>query len=395
MKLLTLNYSQFDGTPREWSISGMLLGPINLVVGKNASGKSRALSVIHALGKLVSGREKALSSGLFDATFDDGGQTIRYSLEMIEKKVVREEFIRDDNILMTRGAGGSGTIRHEKEGKDIEFQTPESDIAAVSRTDNIQHKFLEPLRSWGDGVRNYLFGETLGRTVVAFLVKDGPPPDPADANAVVGLFRKAIHDHPRAFAPAVVGDMIECGFDITDVGVMSPTDIAVQGPLADQVNPQILFAQERHLDCKTQGLEMSQGMFRALAVLIHLNYAIMASKPSCIIVDDIGEGLDFDRSCRLIEVLRRKSLQSSLQLIMSTNDQFVMNNVPLEEWSVLQRDRNHVHVRNHTNARPAFEQFKFVGMSNFTFFEMDFVNGLPREGPSLHEQDGCLRRGIY
>ena len=51
--------------------------------------------------------------------------------------------------------------------------------------DKIQHAFLEPLVEWGAGVRHYEFGGTMGRPVIALLVKDGPPPDPTDANAVI------------------------------------------------------------------------------------------------------------------------------------------------------------------------------------------------------------------
>ena len=61
----------------------------------------------------------------------------------------------------------------------------------------------------------------------------------------------------------------------------------------------MLFAKEQALACPTQQPEMSQGMFRALSVIILLTYTVIASRPSCIIVDDIGEGLDFERSCKL------------------------------------------------------------------------------------------------
>jgi hypothetical protein len=45
-----------------------------------------------------------------------------------------------------------------------------------------------------------------------------------------------------------------------------------------------------------------------------------------------------------------------------------------------------VRVRNHENAKSAFEYFRFVGMSNFAFFEMDFVNGPPvEEEVTAHE----------
>ena len=96
-------------------------------------------------------------------------------------------------------------------------------------------------------------------------------------------------------------------------------------------------------------------------------------------IDDIGEGLDFERSCCLINVLREKAIKSAMQLILSTNDRFVMNQVPLEEWSVLQRDGSHVKVRNFENSRDIFEEFKFTGLSNFSFLEMDFINEATNE----------------
>ncbi len=272
---------------------------------------------------------------------------------------------------------------YEKEGKVIEFQPPDSDLAAVARVDKIQHSFLEPLREWGQGVRHYLFGETMGKPVLALLVKDGPTPDPKDVNAVIGLYRKGARDFPEVFQQAVLHDLNAIGYNVEEVGVMSPTDIELQS--FAPVSPMILCVKERDLAFPTQQTHMSQGMFRALSVIIHLNYAVIASKPSCIVIDDIGEGLDFERSCKLIELLRRRARHSTVQLILSTNDKFVMNEIPLEEWCVLQRKGGHVRVRNHENSKELFEDFKFTGLSNFSFFEMDFANETPAEVAAAHE----------
>lgn len=57
----------------------------------------------------------------------------------------------------------------------------------------------------------------------------------------------------------------------------------------------------------------------------------------CIVIDDIGERLDYERSCALIELLMSKATTQQVQLIMTTNDRFVMNKVPLEAWTVLHR----------------------------------------------------------
>lgn len=389
MRLRTYAYAQFARTPREWTLSGLTLGRINLVVGKNASGKSRTLTTINGLGDFVSGRRKPsdLSTGTFEATFDHEGRPLRYFLDVHERKVVSEQFSDGEKVLLTRGAGGVGKIFHEKQGDYLEFQTPEGDAAVVARRDSIQHRFLEPLALWGEGVRHYAFGDKMGHGSIAVIVQNGPTPDPRDVNAIVALFRKGVKDFPDRFVVAVRDGMNAIGYEITEVGVMVPTDIAIMmQPIGSRVEPLILFAQEQDLPCPTQQTDMSQGMFRALSVIILLTYAVIASRPSCVIVDDIGEGLDFERSCKLIDLMRRRAQESDVQLIVSTNDKFVMNEVPLEEWSVLRRQGNHVTVRNHENSKKEFEYFRFVGMSNFTFFEMDFANGVPKmETAPTHE----------
>jgi AAA15 family ATPase/GTPase len=114
-------------------------------------------------------------------------------------------------------------------------------------------------------------------------------------------------------------------------------------------------------------------MFRALSILICVDYAVLASRPSCILIDDIGEGLDFDRSCSLIRVLVDRAKSSEIQLVMTTNDRFVMNTVPLENWSVIQRRGGDCNVRNYRNAQKEFDEFKFTGLNNFDFLALDYL----------------------
>jgi energy-coupling factor transporter ATP-binding protein EcfA2 len=391
MRLKTYNYIQWAGTQREWTLTGLILDQINLIVGKNASGKTRALNVISSLGKLVSGRQKPseLATGVHTATFEHLGRELYYLLNIEGRKVVSEEFRDGDKIQLLRGVGGIGRIFHEKEGKMLDFQTPEGDAAVVSRRDSIQHRFLEPLGDWGEGVRHYSFGTPMGKDSLAIVVKEAPPPDPREMNAIVALFRKGVKEFPNEFAHQVQEDMRAIGYDVTEVGSMAPTDLQVFGPTGP-AEPYILFVRERDLPAVTQQTDMSQGMFRAFAVIIHLAYAKLASKPSLIIVDDIGEGLDFERSCKLINLLRTRTRESQTQLLISTNDKFVMNEVPLNEWSVLRRQGNHVTVLNHHNSKTTFEEFKFTGLSNFSFFEMDFANSPPEE-VFAHEEAGGVR----
>jgi hypothetical protein len=138
--------------------------------------------------------------------------------------------------------------------------------------------------------------------------------------------------------------------------------------------PVVLVVKEKSLSAPTEQFAISQGMFRALSVIINIQYAINEDIPSCVIIDDIGEGLDFDRSCRLIEIVRSSSIDSNIQLIMSTNDKFVMNNVPMSEWSVLVRNGGRISVRNEHNSKQLFDAFKYTGLNNFDFLALDFIN---------------------
>jgi hypothetical protein len=391
MRLKTITYRQFEGTAREWSLSGLDLKPTNLVVGKNTSGKSRTLTLINTLGKLVSGAlpPEQLATACYNTLFEHEGRSVRYSLTIRDHRVASEEFRREDEVLLTRGAAGGGQILHEREGKRIDFQPPETQLAVVARRDTIQHSFLAPLAEWGAGVRHYAFGEKMGNPTITLRV-----PYPTDVNAVVALFLRGAKHFPDAFKNAVLRDMNAVAYELTDIGVMSPTDLRIEAPPEMSVTPAILFVREKDLPGVTEQTDMSQGMFRALSVIIHLNYAQFAALPTCIVIDDIGEGLDFDRSCRLIDMVRSKALGSSVQLLMATNDRFVMNKVPLEDWSVLQRRGGAVTVRNYGNSKAVFDEFRFTGLNNFDFLATDFMAQDPKSparGASDDAEDGACQ----
>lgn len=54
MKLDIFDYVYNKGLPGEWRVEECRLSQTNLIVGKNASGKSRILRAIHTLSELLS-----------------------------------------------------------------------------------------------------------------------------------------------------------------------------------------------------------------------------------------------------------------------------------------------------------------------------------------------------
>jgi predicted ATPase len=375
VQLRSLKYAESVGTPEEWVLDGLLLGPKTLLVGRNASGKSRTLSVIANLARALNGQQGPTSSGSFDCVFDDNGIEYRYKLSYKDQKVESEYLTVRNELVLTRSTGGKGEILFQNMGPEPvmhPFQSPENTIAAVVRRDNTQHGFLEPLHRWASSLRYYQFGTYLGKEVYAVFVPNlASNVDERDQNQVVGLFNAGIKRIGDQFKRSIIDDMARVGYDISDVGIAPPTAIQFNSPPGEISG---LYVQENNLPGRTDQFSMSQGMFRVLSLLVHVNFAQLRKSAACVIVDDIGEGLDFDRSCKMIHLLREKAESSVVQIILSTNDKFVMNEVPLTEWAIVQRQSNHVQIRNYENSKEIFDDFRFTGLSNFSFLEMDVIN---------------------
>ena len=371
MDLQSLTYSQFLGGPQEWQLQGLALGKVNLIVGRNASGKTKTLNLIANLAKLLTGQTKlTYHSGDYDIRFSNNGNTLIYQVKYESAKVLHEKFICNNESRLTRSQGGKGEIFAKAESRNIRFQTPENELAVVARRDDIQHPFLQPLHDWGKGVHHYLFGEKLGQDRMVAFTKDSIEEAAlGDTNNVVAIYRKGDADFPGGFKSAIIRDMGKVFYPLDDLGIAAPISLTVSSPMPFVV----LYVQEKGLPAKVDQLDMSQGMFRALSVIIQLNYLQLTGHSGCILIDDIGEGLDFERSCAFIKLIVAKAEETSAQLVMTSNDRFVMNVVPLKFWSVINRKGPICQVLNYQNSREVFDRFAFTGLSNFDFFATDFI----------------------
>ncbi len=374
MYLESIEYNQFEGSPRAWRLEGCTLGNINLIVGKNATGKTRALNIIGALADLLCGdRKMTYLSGNYKATFDNNGKKIRYALEYENSKIIKEKLdIGVDNRL-DRGPKGIGEIYYDEDKRKLKFQTPDNELASLARRDSIQHPFLEDLYDWGKSVRRYNFGTQLGQDKLAVFIKDKDRAEQQklnlkDQSNVVAIFKRGEKEFSGRLTASIIRDMGSIGYELREIGIVMPEGLVVESniPISGEVVG--LYVQESDLGGRTYQNDMSQGMFRALSLITQTTYSQLAGVPSCILIDDIGEGLDYDRSSALVKLLIERAKDTSVQLIMATNDRFVMNNVPLEYWSVIQRIGSISKIYNYRNSQKIFDEFTLTGLNNFDFF---------------------------
>jgi energy-coupling factor transporter ATP-binding protein EcfA2 len=378
MQLKSLTFSELQGQDAEWFLDDLTLAQINLLVGKNATGKSRILNVIYFLSRLLTGEQKEIfSKGSIECVFERDADTWKYSIAWDTFAVVCEDLFYNSKQVLHRGDGGIGRILAEDiEGKavQIKFSVPGSQVAVFAKRDDVQHPFLKPLHDWANSVRLFRFGTEMTPYNLALAIKIQGiriEVNEKETNNLVPIFDKAAKELGEPYREAIISDMKVLGYDLEKIEIRRPTNLATNLILPGELHG--VSVRERDLRCNIDQPSMSQGMFRALSLLAQVNYYAMAKKDACFLVDDIGDGLDFERSCELIDLLRDKAERSNFQLLMSSNNRFVMNRVPLEEWCVLQRNGHHVSARNYRNSKDVFERFKITGLSNFDLLTTDFL----------------------
>lgn len=373
MSLVKLSYSEYENEPKYWEISDATFTNINLIVGKNSSGKSRLMSIVNSLARLLSGNQPIpYEACKFSVNLNLNNNEFLYEIEFKKSAVFSEILKVNGKEKLSRGEDGVGTIRYEKQNDDLEFKLPPDVVAAVNRRDEIQHPYLIDLHEWANSVVLYSFGTDFGRSQLMGIsdtqaLFNGSAPAFDDPSNVVKVYTMAFAKYGDSFDKAIIKDMNKLGYKITDVGTANLQDM-MNFPVAAIT----MFAVEKDLDFKNPQTQLSQGMWRALALVTHLNSCTFSKNKKLILIDDIGEGLDYERSVAIIDLLISKAKTNDIQLMMTSNDRFVMNEVPLEYWSVLKRKKGIVKMFNLRNSQKQFDEFKYIGLSNFDFFASDF-----------------------
>lgn len=375
MQLTTFKYLEYPETPNEWRVSQFELGAVTLLVSKNAIGKTRTLNAISALGALLAGLVKPMfGSGHFEVEFKTTKEKYNYLIKVDHGVIKQERLSINDETRFYRNSEGYGKIYNARTRQQVEFQMPENGMPVLYRRDLLQHPYLEELFTWGDRSRNFRFGSSLGKDMFWNFPQNGAhlPNDTRDTSAVALVFHRGTQVNSDLFKSRIVADMKAIGYDIEDIVLAQP---ALPMTLGLSKGAMLGIAvKEAGVNALIDQNTMSQGMFRALSILVQTNYYELTGDASCIIVDDIGEGLDYARSTALIKILVNKALSKGVQLIMSSNDRFIMNAVPLKHWAVLQRSERGCKLSTYFNNKEKFEEFSYTGLNNFDFFSTGFLD---------------------
>ena len=372
MYLRKFSFRENAGQKIEWLIDNVSLGETNLVVGKNSSGKTRTLNAISDLVSMLRGRGTTAGGPVsYELLFRNSNETLKYELAYDQETIKMERLYVGEELVLEREEGGNGKIKYESTPGSIflEFEIPHDQLACYAKRDRLQHPFIEVIYDWAISLRRFDFSGDLGKSRYALksVFKAKEIDWSITTNSLVPLIMVAEEEYPE-FKKLVLEDMRQIGYALEDFGIIHFSE-SYSNASQDRY---AVYTTETGLEKQVTQRDMSQGMFRAFSVLCQINYYILCEQKGLVIIDDIGEGLDFSRAKQLVQVLIERARESGIQLIMSTNDSFIMNAVDIENWAVIMREGHKISLYNYENSKEIFEEFKFTGLNNFDFLASEF-----------------------
>lgn len=347
MRLIHFSYKETS-----WELEQAIpLQEVNLLVGRNAVGKSK---VIEAISKTALHILQLASINRFSPTvssmlvFEDKEEKITYRFTCSEGLTTEESLkINESTILLERDK--NKTLLH---GENI--NPPEDKLTLHVRRDTQLYPYFEKIVMWAENV----YGQRFNEMDADRAIKTNPYLSSQHRDNLFSMLKSL----PKEAKKHIIEQARALGYKITSI---TPIDM---GDLL-----KLVIFKEEGVKRALPITSLSKGMCRAISLLIHMEYLSIQEKPSLWLIDDLGEGLDYDRTTKLGKLLFDFCLEHNIQLIASSNDTFLMDVVDLKYWNILQREGGKVSAINMQNSPDIFESFQFTGLSNFDFFSSDYI----------------------
>ncbi|MFK7796473.1 MAG: ATP-binding protein [Aureispira sp.] len=354
MQLKTLSYRDSN-----WSIENLQLNEVSLLVGKNATGKSRTIAAIARLRDLIEQEKFLEQSTEWEISFINHNNKIidyRFRTGNSGREIVYEEMIYDGEVVINRNKqkeSKSATIKNILTKQEEEIYPPSDKLIIHTNRDIKKFPYLEEIATWAEQSYALKFGKLHPKMSI---------------NGADYASFKAIAELPAMYEELNAADRKNVVDKLNDLGYE-----VVLVELQYYAGLPMLMLEEKGIVRTVSHLQISQGMYRALALLIYFQYLRSKQQTATFFIDDLCEGLDYDRATKLGKFLFKTALENNIQLIATSNDSFLMEVVDLKYWNVLVREGTKVTGINAQSYPKIFEDFKFTGLSNFDFFSSSYL----------------------
>ncbi|MBQ6156615.1 MAG: ATP-binding protein [Bacteroidales bacterium] len=336
-----------------WELDGLdALRLTNLLVGKNASGKTRTIKAIQNVTSFLS---------MHATLFGNNDFKTKLSFSKPDEPDWKMDYffsVDNGNVTMERlTVCGKDVIKRDTQKTTLDgniIDPPVRNLVVQVRRDRVAYPEMELLMEWAEGVVTISCSD-----INPFTILSGPAKfiNPIPFSYLVSSLSKEEKRNVIKSAKCL-------GYDIVDMI-----------PVKTNSELKLVAVKERYLQTELLDFQLSSGMMRVLYILCFLEYVKhKEGVNSLILIDDLGEGLDYNRATLLGKKVFETCEEFGLQLIASSNDSFLMDVTDTSKWQIIRRKHSKVSAINQTNTPELFRQFRMTGLSNFDLFSSDFID---------------------
>lgn len=348
-----MKLSSFSYKSNGWELTEMnAIQTTNLLVGKNASGKTRTIRALQNVTNFMQMKPVAFDIAEFRTrmVFEDvqnGDWKMVYAFEIAKGRVVSEQLIVNGKTLIKRTAEKTVFVNDS-------INPPAEKLVVQVRRDRAAYPEVEKLMNWAEGVIAISCSNINPFTMI--LGSTTNLVNPLPFSTIVEALTKEGKNNVLKTAKRL-------GYDVMDL-----TTIKSNREL------KCVAVNEKYIKNSIMDFQLSSGMMRVLYILCFLEYMKHEDKHSLLLIDDLGEGLDYNRATLLGKMVFEACENEQLQLMASSNDSFLMDVVDISKWQILRRKNSKLKALNQTNTPELFSTFRMTGLSNFDLFASDFID---------------------
>lgn len=350
-QLKAVNYSrESTGKLSAWQLTGLQLEQrFNLITGTNSSGKSRCLRLIFSFAKMLQ-NQHPLFPGAFHFTFETNtGETIDYHVK-ISNYIELEKLTVNGDLRLQRNASHV-RIFDDADKRFREFSLQPTVLTLHELAGSQSYPFFDALRYWARFSYAFRFDH---RQPFAFLDRLGTA---SLVNPLPDIWQHLSSESQKQ----LIEDLQLLGFEINNILLI----------VEDGYNQ--LFISEKDIEHAILFNNAASSLQSTIAFLLYLNYLTEKKQILTFVVDDFGKGLDYVVAEKLTKLLLNKMRINNINLILSTSNHLVMNEIDVKMWNILIRNYSNVSALNYLNTRQRFENFRLAGLPNFNLFTSPYL----------------------
>ncbi|MGM9795795.1 MAG: hypothetical protein ACI3ZZ_06280 [Candidatus Aphodosoma sp.] len=344
-----------------WELIGLSpLKSVNLLVARNATGKTRTIRALQNVTSFMQMKEILWGIRTFEADlkFVDVKNTdweMYYSFKINDGIVEKEQLTVNGVTLIKRT---KTTAKYENK----IINPPAEKLVVQIRRDKDLYPEIEQLMVWAEGVTSFSCSDI------------NPISLPGTGKFINPYsFSELVEALSHADIKKVLTTAKKLGYHLANINTIE----AMKGIRLVQIK-------EKSVSNEMVDMQLSSGMIRTLYLLCFVSVIKHYKKLSMLLIDDMGEGLDYHRSIDLGKIIFEDCEKNGLQLIAGSNDAFLMDVVDIANWQILRRKGSKVSSINQMSHPDLFRNFRMTGLSNFDLFSSDFIDSyLNREKCSL------------